>query len=280
MKLDLILTFLLIAVLFASVLWESVPKEGPFSFDKDFTGVLKGVSAIVVVFVHVPELYHNAAQRMVMSFGFGRKLGSDFPAELSGSIPSSKTYNRAYGKGRWNSTTVISLSIGQGEILATPMHLANLCATIANRGYYYIPHIVKESEGVPLDQRFKERQYTMVDTTQFPKVIKGMWRAVNSGPGMGGTAWIAHVDSLEICGKTGTAQNPRGADNSVFICFAPMDNPKIAIAAYVENGGFGATYAAPMASLMAEKYLTGSVSRPALEKRMKEADLMARVKHD
>ena len=219
-------------------------------------------------------------REMVMSFGFGRKLGSDFPAELSGSIPSSKTYNRAYGKGRWNSTTVISLSIGQGEILATPMHLANLCATIANRGYYYIPHIVKESEGVPLDQRFKERQYTMVDTTQFPKVIKGMWRAVNSGPGMGGTAWIAHVDSLEICGKTGTAQNPRGADNSVFICFAPMDNPKIAIAAYVENGGFGATYAAPMASLMAEKYLTGSVSRPALEKRMKEADLMARVKHD
>ena len=219
-------------------------------------------------------------REMVMSFGFGRKLGSDFPAELSGSIPSSKTYNRAYGKGRWNSTTVISLSIGQGEILATPMHLANLCATIANRGYYYIPHIVKESEGVPLDQRFKERQYTMVDTLQFPKVVKGMWRAVNSGPGMGGTAWIAHVDSLEICGKTGTAQNPRGADNSVFICFAPMDNPKIAIAAYVENGGFGATYAAPMASLMVEKYLTGSTSRPALERRMKEADLMARVKHD
>ena len=219
-------------------------------------------------------------REMVLSFGFGRKLGSDVPAELSGSIPSSKTYNRAYGKGRWNSTTVISLSIGQGEILATPMHLANLCATIANRGYYYIPHIVKESEGVPLDERFKERQYTMVDTTQFPKVIKGMWRAVNSGPGMGGTAWVAHVDSLDICGKTGTAQNPRGADNSVFICFAPMDNPRIAIAAYVENGGFGATYAAPMASLMAEKYLTGSVSRPALEKRMMEADLMARVKHD
>lgn len=218
--------------------------------------------------------------QMVQSFGFGRKLGSDFPAELSGSIPTSKTYNRAYGKGRWNSTTVISLSIGQGEILATPMHLANLCATIANRGYYYIPHIVKESEGVPLDNRFKERQYTMVDTLQFPKVIKGMWRAVNSGPGAGGTAWIAHVDSLEICGKTGTAQNPRGADNSVFICFAPMDNPKIAIAAYVENGGFGATYAAPMASLMVEKYLTGSVSRPALEKRMMEANLMSRVKHD
>lgn len=219
-------------------------------------------------------------REMVMSFGFGRKLGSDFPAELSGSIPSSKTYNRAYGKGRWNSTTVISLSIGQGEILATPMHLANLCATIANRGYYYIPHIIKESEGVEIEDRFKEKQYTMVSQEHFPKVIKGMWRAVNSGPGAGGTAWIAHIDSLDVCGKTGTAQNPRGADNSVFICFAPMDNPKIAIAAYVENGGFGATYAAPIASLMVEQYLKGGTSRPELEKRMREANLMSRVKHD
>ena len=222
----------------------------------------------------------DAWHEYVESFGFGRKLGSDFPAELSGSIPTSKTYNRAYGKGRWNSTTVISISIGQGEILATPMHLANLCATIANRGHYYIPHIVKASEGVSIDQRFYEPQYTKVDTTHFPKIIGGMWKAVNSGPGMGGTAWIAHVDSLNICGKTGTAQNPRGADNSVFICFAPMDNPKIAIAAYVENGGFGASYAAPMASLMVEKYLKGSVSRPALEKRMKEANLMSKVKRD
>lgn len=219
-------------------------------------------------------------REMVMSFGFGRKLGSDFPAELSGSIPSSKTYNRAYGKGRWNSTTVISLSIGQGEILATPMHLANLCATIANRGYYYIPHIIKESEGVEIEDRFKEKQYTMVSQEHFPKVIKGMWRAVNSGSGAGGTAWIAHIDSLDVCGKTGTAQNPRGADNSVFICFAPMDNPKIAIAAYVENGGFGATYAAPIASLMVEQYLKGGTSRPELEKRMREANLMSRVKHD
>ena len=217
---------------------------------------------------------------MVESFGFGRKLGSDFPAELSGSIPTAKTYNRAYGKGRWNSTTVISLSIGQGEILATPMHLANLCATVANRGHYYIPHIIKASEGVEIDPKYYQRQYTQVDTVHFPKVIKGMWRAVNSGAGMGGTAWIAHIDGLDVCGKTGTAQNPRGADNSVFICFAPMDNPKIAIAAYVENGGFGATYAAPMASLMVEKYLKGEVRREDLEKRMKEANLMARVKKD
>ena len=217
---------------------------------------------------------------MVTSFGFGTKLGSDFPAELSGSIPTAKTYNRAYGKGRWNSTTVISLSIGQGEILATPMHLANLCATVANRGYYYIPHIIKASEGVEIDPKYYEKQYTKVSTEHFPKVIKGMWRAVNSGAGMGGTAWVAHIPGIDVCGKTGTAQNPRGADNSVFICFAPMDDPKIAIAAYVENGGFGATYAAPMASLMVEQYLTGEIKRPDLEKRMKEANLMSRVKKD
>ena len=222
----------------------------------------------------------DAWHEYVESFGFGRKLGSDFPAELSGSIPTSRTYNQRYGRGRWNSTTVISISIGQGEILATPMHLANLCATIANRGYYYIPHIVKASEGVEIDPRFSEKQYTMVDTVHFPKLLKGMWRAVNSGPGMGGTAWVAHVDSLDICGKTGTAQNPRGADNSVFICFAPMDDPKIAIAAYVENGGFGASYAAPIASLMVEQYLKGGTSRTALEKKMMEDNLLDRVKRD
>ena len=218
--------------------------------------------------------------RYVESFGFGRKLGSDFPAELSGSIPSSRTYNRAYGRGRWNSTTVISLSIGQGEILATPLHLANLCATIANRGHYYIPHIVKASEGIEIEPRFYEPQYTLVDTLQFPKIVRGMYLAVNAPAGAGGTARVAHVDSLDICGKTGTAQNPRGADNSVFICFAPMDNPQIAIAAYVENGGFGASYAAPIASLMVERYLKGTVKRTALEERMKKADLMDRVKHD
>lgn len=230
--------------------------------------------------------YENIDQAMdrwneyVKSFGFGKKLGSDFPSELGGNIPDSKYYNRVYRKGGWKATTVISLSIGQGEIGCTPLHLANLCATLANRGHYYIPHIIKKSEGVEIDPKYYQRQYTQVDTVHFPKVIDGMWRAVNSGYGSGGTASIAAVKGLDICGKTGTAQNPRGADNSVFICFAPKDNPKIAVAAYVENGGFGATWAAPIASLLVEKYLNGEISRPELEKRMMEGDLMDRVKTD
>lgn len=216
----------------------------------------------------------------VMSFGFGQKLGSDFPSELGGFIPDSKYYNRYYNKGGWKATTVISLSIGQGEIGCTPMHLANFCATVANRGYYYIPHIIKDSEHVEIDPKYKERHYTMVDTTHFPKVISGMYRAVNSGFGSGGTASIAAVEGLDICGKTGTAQNPHGNDHSVFICFAPKDNPKIAVAAYVENGGFGATWAAPIASLLTEMYLNGEISadRKPLEDRILNGNLLDRVK--
>ena len=214
----------------------------------------------------------------VQSFGFGRKLGSDFPAELGGTLPTSELYNKRYGKGGWKFTTIISISIGQGEVGVTPLQIANLAATVANRGWYKIPHIVKASEGVDIEDRFYERQYTMVDTTNFKKVIKGMWRAVNNGPGTGCTAAIAEVKGLDICGKTGTAQNPRGADNSVFIFFAPMDDPKIAVAAYVENAGFGATWAAPIASLLIEKYLNGETSRPDLEQRVMQGNLMSRVK--
>ena len=216
----------------------------------------------------------------VKSFGFGQKLGSDFPSELGGNIPDSKYYNRVYNKGGWKATTVISLSIGQGEIGCTLLHLANLCATIANRGFYYTPHIIKDSENVTIDPKYKEKNYTMVDTTHFHKVIGGMYRAVNSGYGSGGTASVAAVEGLDICGKTGTAQNPHGNDHSVFICFAPKDNPKIAVAAYVENGGFGATWAAPIASLLAEKYLNGEISqsRKPLEERMLNGDLLDRVK--
>ncbi len=216
-------------------------------------------------------------REMVMSFGFGRKLGSDFPSELGGTLPTSKLYDKVYGKNRWHAHSVISLSIGQGEIGATPLHLANLAATIANRGYYYIPHLVKDSPDTTIHPRFKEKNYTMVDTVHFHKVIQGMWQAVNSEPGTGGTARLAHVEGLDICGKTGTAQNPHGRDNAVFICFAPRQNPKIAIAAYIENAGFGGTWAAPIASLMIEKYLTGEISRTDLEKRMMETNLIQYV---
>ena len=216
----------------------------------------------------------------VKSFGFGRKLGSDFPSELGGFIPDSKYYNRVYGKGAWKGTTVISLSIGQGEIGCTPLHMANLCATLANRGWYRTPHIIKDSEHVRIDDKYRKKNYTLVDTTHFKKVVGGMYRAVNSGFGSGGTASIAAVKGLDICGKTGTAQNPHGDDHSVFICFAPRDNPKIAVAAYVENGGFGATWAAPIASLLTEMYLTGEISqeRKYLEDKVLEGNLLHKVK--
>ena len=212
----------------------------------------------------------DAWREKVLSFGFGRKLGSDFPSELGGNIPTSDYYNRVYGAGRWRFQTVISLSIGQGEIGATPLQIANLAATMANRGYYYIPHIVKDSEGVEIDAKFKERQYTLVDTSHFHTAVQGMYMAVNGGGSAGGTAFAARIPGLDVCGKTGTAQNPHGKDNSVFICFAPKDDPKIAVAAYVENAGFGATWALPVASLMLEKYLTGEISpeRQYLEDRL------------
>jgi Cell division protein FtsI/penicillin-binding protein 2 len=217
----------------------------------------------------------------VKSFGFGTKLGTDFPSEQSGYVPDAAHYNKVYGKGGWHSLTVISLSIGQGEIGCTPLHLANFCATIANRGYYYIPHIVKDSPGIDIDKRFFEKHYTMVDTTYFEEVVKGMYRVVNEAPGMGETGRIAYVEGLDICGKTGTAQNPHGDDHSVFICFAPMDHPKIAVAAYVENAGFGATWAAPIASLMVEKYLKGEIApgaRADLENRIETTSLMNKVR--
>ena len=206
----------------------------------------------------------------VLSFGFGHKLGSDFPSELGGTIPESKRYDKIYGKGHWRFSTVISLSIGQGEIGVTPLQIANLAATVANRGYYYIPHIVKDSENVTIDDKFREKQHTMVDSKYFDIAVDGMYMAVNGGGSAGGTAFAAKIPGVDVCGKTGTAQNPHGKDNSVFICFAPKDNPKIAVAAYVENAGFGATWALPVASLMLEKYLTGEISeeRKPLEDRM------------
>ena len=221
------------------------------------------------------EEAYNHWREMVMSFGFGHRLGSDFPSELSGNIPSADFYNKRYRKGHWRFPTIVSLSIGQGEILTTPLQIANLAAIMANRGYYYIPHVVKESPGVSIDPKYYERQYTLVDSTHFPKMVKGMWKAVNTFDD-GATANVAYVRGLNICGKTGTAQNPHGKDNSVFICFAPMDDPKIAVAAYIENAGSGASWASPIASLLVEKYIRGEISpeRKDLESRVLRTKLI------
>ena len=197
----------------------------------------------------------------VRSFGYGRKLDSDFLDELNGYVPSSEFYDDRYN-GRWNSLTVISLSIGQGELGCTPLQMANLAATVANRGHYFIPHVVKRiHDRDSLDARFYEPHFTKVESKYFDPIVEGMYRAVHKP---GGTASIARVDGLDICGKTGTAQNPHGADHSTFMCFAPRNNPKIAVSVYVENGRFGATVAAPIASLIVEQYLTDTITRPQL----------------
>ena len=220
----------------------------------------------------------DAWREYVMSFGFGTKLGTDIPYELAGNVPSRATYDKLHGENRWKSLSIISLAIGQGELGCTPLHLANLCATVANRGYYITPHYVKYNADGVVDSAYTIKHYTKVDPKYFPVVVEGMRRAVHGGPG--GTARSVEIPGIEMCAKTGTAQNPHGDDHSVFICFAPKDNPKIAIAAYVENGGFGATWAAPIASLMVEKYLKGEISpdRQYMEQNMIESNLLNKVR--
>ena len=196
----------------------------------------------------------------VLSFGFGRKLESDFLGEGTGYVPNREFYDKRYRRS-WNALTLLSLSIGQGELGCTPLQMANLAAIVANRGYYYIPHIVREVEGQDsLDTRFYQRQYTKIDTKHFEHIVDGMWRGVN----VDGTCKGAYLRGYDVCGKTGTAQNPKGEDHSTFISFAPRKEPKIAIAVYVEHGGFGAAMAVPIASLIEEKYLTGTIARPEL----------------
>lgn len=200
----------------------------------------------------------------LVAFGFGNKLGIDLPNELSGNIPTRSYYDRFYGKDRWRALTVISLAIGQGEIGATPLQMANMSAIIANRGAFYIPHVIKRigDEGSP-SPLYTQKYITGIAPENFEPVVEGMEGAVNGGAGS--TARGARLDDIIICGKTGTAQNPHGKDHSIFVAFAPKDDPKIAIAVYVENAGFGSTFAAPIASLMIEKYLTGEVKRKYLE---------------
>jgi penicillin-binding protein 2 len=208
-------------------------------------------------------------------FGFGKKLGSEFSNELNGIIPSSAYFDKYHHKGGWKALTVISMAIGQGEIGTTPLQMANMTAAIANRGYYFTPHIVKSiGTDKRINPKFMEKHVINIDSANFEAVILGMEAAVNGGPGA--TARSVAMDDIIICGKTGTAQNPFGKEHSVFIAFAPKDDPKIAIAAYVENAGFGATYAAPVASLMIEKYLKDSiaVNRKWLEQRILDLNLI------
>lgn len=201
----------------------------------------------------------NRWRDYMVSMGFGYRLGIDLPGEKRGLIPNADFYDEAYRKS-WNGLTVISISIGQGEVNATPLQIANLGATIANRGYYYVPHVVKRIEGEALDTTYTRRRYTMAGRKAYETVVAGMRGAVIKG-----TCRSANRPDYEVCGKTGTAQN-RGHDHSVFMGFAPKDNPKIAIAVYVENGGWGADYGVPLGSLMMEQYINGKLSEESARK--------------
>lgn len=212
------------------------------------------------------EIGFNVWRKHVSSFGIGERLGIDLPGEMPGLLPLSSYYDGYHGKGRWKALSVISLAIGQGELGITPLQMANIAATIANRGYFYPPHLVKQDgSSEATDEYYLQRRETTIDKAHFELIVDGMAAVVAEA---GGTARIARIDSIVVCGKTGTAQNPHGADHSIFIAFAPRDNPQIAIATYVENMGFGSTWAAPIASLLIEQYLTKEIKRKALEDRV------------
>lgn len=218
----------------------------------------------------VKESYKRWREYM-LSFGFGKKFGTDIPFEVSGNIPTSDYFDKIYGENRWNALTIRSLAIGQGEILLTPLQMANLAAIIANKGYYYPPHVVKSIEGQ--DKGYhgeKEKNNTSVDPHHFEVVQEAMLEVFE---GEHGTARWARLEGVKICGKTGTVQNPHGKDHSLFIAFAPKENPVIAMSVVVENSGFGSTWAAPIASLLVEKFLNDTISRPLVEQRILEGKL-------
>lgn len=226
-------------------------------------------------FGSIDESYGKWAE-YCRSFGLGTKTGVDLPSEVNGNIPSVHYYDKLYGENRWHSANIISLGIGQGEILVTPIQMANLFACLGNQGYYITPHIVKKITDPETNKdltRKYEKHVTLIDADHFPPVVEGLFDVVEAG-----TARAAHVNGITLCGKTGTAQNPHGDNHSIFAGFAPEFNPKIAIAVIVENGGYGAEYAAPIASLLVEKYLNDTIqtSRLPLEKKMMEGNLLSR----
>jgi len=210
----------------------------------------------------------------VLSFGFGKRFDTDIPFELRGNIPTQAYYDNIYSPGHWKALTVRSLAIGQGEILVTPLQLANLAVTIANRGFYYKPHILKAiSDQKNPYQAFVEKQYTSIDASHFDFIRNAM---LDVFEGEHGTARWFKIDSLLVAGKTGTVENPHGKDHSMFIAFAPYDNPKIALTVIVENSGFGTTWATPIATLLIEKYLNKETTRPWLEERMINGNLISK----
>lgn len=207
----------------------------------------------------------------LVSMGYGYKLGIDLPGEKRGYIPNSKVYDKIY-RGRWNSSTIISIAIGQGEILATPLQICNLAATVANRGYFMTPHVVKKVQDTPLDTAYTQKRYPTIDARYYSFIAEGMRQAVIGGAA-GATCRMANIPDVEVCGKTGTAENPHGKDHSVFMGFAPYREAKVAICVFVENAGFGATYAVPIGRLMLQKYLKGEI--PESDKGLEEYILNA-----
>jgi penicillin-binding protein 2 len=208
----------------------------------------------------------------VISLGFGKKFNTDIPFEMGGNIPTKEEYNKIYGAGHWNSLTIRSLAIGQGEILVTPLQLANLSVVIANKGFYYPPHLVRAID-YPGNKKedFSKKIETTIEPRHFDVVQEAMLEVFE---GAHGTARWAKLEGVHICGKTGTVQNPHGKDHSMFIAFAPKENPQIALTVIVENSGYGSTWAAPIASLMIEKYLNDTISRKHVEQRMLEGNLL------
>ncbi|HSV87279.1 MAG TPA: penicillin-binding protein 2 [Bacteroidales bacterium] len=220
-------------------------------------------------FENIQEGFNNW-RRHVYSFGFGRRLGGDLAHELPGLVAEADLYDRIYGSRGWSSLTIISLGIGQGEIGSTPLQMANLAATVANRGFFVTPHIVRAiGNADSIQNKFMNRNYTTIDREHFELMAQAMHQVVEAGTGA-----FSKIPGITMGGKTGTVQNPHGENHSVFIAFAPVDNPQIAISVVIENAGYGSAWAAPLASLMIEKYLNRQVERTWFEQRIKEANFM------
>jgi penicillin-binding protein 2 len=214
----------------------------------------------------------NKWRDLMVVQGYGRPLGVDLPGEKRGTIPNGEFYNKMFKGRQWVPLNVISNAIGQGEIEATPLQICNFAATVANRGYFYTPHVVRKIKDAAMDSLYTQRRYTGISAEHYETIANGMRWAVN---GPGGTCWKANLPDIEVCGKTGTSEN-KGADHSLFTAFAPKDDPKVAIFIIVENGGFGAESAVPIGRLMLEKYFYGAVTESSrwMEINMKNAVIL------